>query len=60
MKGGNINLNIIMFLTGITIGMFLIPIIKEVKYHIDFKFSIIKDPVEFIKDVLDRTFTGGY
>jgi hypothetical protein len=53
----------ITFTLGIAIGMFLIPLVKEVMFQTAFKHGVLqifKHPIDFIKEVLSRTFMGGY
>ena len=47
---------------GILIGVFLIPTIKELQYNLSFEWFkyTIRHPLNFIKDVIHRTFVGGY
>jgi hypothetical protein len=51
------------FSLGLIIGIFIIPIIKEVYFQTGFERGvreIFKHPIDFIKEVLHRTFIGGY
>lgn len=47
-------------------GIFIIPIIKEIKFKVElFGFKsgindIVEDPIDFIKEVMSRTFIGGF
>lgn len=50
------------FILGLIVGVFLIPIIKEVGWRVhmgDVK-DIFKRPIEFTKDVVVKTFIGGF
>lgn len=46
------------FIVGIIIGIFLIPIIKEIQYQLDFYTikMILKEPMDILRGILDRTF----
>jgi len=51
------------FILGVMVGIFLIPIVKEIMYQKHFERgiqAIFKNPIDFIKEVIHRTFTGGY
>lgn len=52
----------LLFIFGIVAGIFIIPIIKETNFWISLFGikSILKHPLEFVEDILTRTFEGGY
>ena len=46
----------IKFLLGFIIGVFFLPTIKEIIFINGIRDNILKDPIDFIKEVFIRTF----